>query len=170
MTSPNSDAPVLAGTRGVGSAIQLGSYPKHSTTKRLRTRKTTPSRDDDQQCAAQRLAMKLLLDAHIASHEPCPPRVRLFLGALAIAQATAWCTENGPGTAMALPDGIDPRSMHWPAVALLKVVQGDSQTEPLSRLTVLAHALRRAGVGYAAFDHLVGWTNLWLYDCSEGGA
>src|SRR5690606_10086801 len=84
MSPQTNDAPVLAGTWGVGNVIQLRLYPKHST----RTATDKP--------AAR------------------PRRVRVFLGANGPSQAAEWAAMHGRGTALALLDGQDPAHVPWP--------------------------------------------------------
>jgi hypothetical protein len=162
MNSTYSDAPILAGTRGAGNIIALSTHPKHTTRKTQATQgPTTPA---DPRAAAS----KLLIDVHLSLADKITQRVRLFLGPSAVVDATKWCRAHGQGTAMALPDGEDPSSMHWPAVAMVKVVASPAYPEPFDRLVDLAAALKRAGVGYAAIDHDECWPNLWIKDVGGG--
>src|SRR5690606_5237997 len=85
-----------------------------------------------------------------ATNKPAtrPRRVRVFLGANGPSRAAEWTAMHGRGAASALLDEQDPAYVPWTKGACVKVVL--EQIEPVSKLSVLAVAMRNESVFYAS--------------------
>jgi hypothetical protein len=158
MTPTTSGAPVLAGTRGVGNVIPLGSHP-HFTTRITARNRLNLEVSPASSSALLEATVEFAREAeHRRQYAPIP--VRLFVGAMPIARARAWNERHGPGSALVMPDGVDPALVPWPPVALLVVVPENGEL-PFPVAAGVASALRRSGVGYASIPHRPEWPNLW---------
>lgn len=167
MTPPKQDTPAWQG-RGVGNVIPLDSHPKHSTRRITSLRMRRLRRPEHYPLDPRSASLRLIIDSHLALVDAVALHVRLFLGPCAVDLAIRWCEVHGEGTAWALSDDADPRSIPWPAGTLVKVIHDDGHPRLLERLVDVSQALRESGVAYAAFDHQQGWPNLWARDVGGG--
>ena len=160
MSPPTSDAPVLAGTWGVGNVIPLDLHPNFTTRHGDCNRFGNSTNANSLMASGALRAVLELVRAADRRLDDDPTPVRMFVGGDAIARARAWVVRHGPGSALAIPDGLDPALVPWPPVRLLAVVPCD-QPLPYHLAVGVAAALRRDGVGYAAIPHALTWPNLW---------
>lgn len=104
----------------------------------------------------------LLTDVVNAHRRGLDRPVRLFVGREAIAWARAWCYEHGVGSAMALPTGVPPKSVDWPAISRVAVVWTEPGILPRELAVRLARALKNSGVRFASLPHELDQRNVWL--------
>ena len=89
------------------------------------------------------------------------PNVYLFAGPGCWARAKSRRVVHGAGSAMVLPPDTDPRDLRWPAVDALLVCWPTTQSTEYRAKLLLAQALIRDGVRYAAIEHEPEWLNVW---------
>jgi hypothetical protein len=159
MTSTYSDAPDLAGSWGVGNVIPLDLHPNFTTHHRDRNQAAFTTIPAIEPSVDLRAVLELVraVDRRL---EGQPTPVRLFVGNDAITRARNWAERHGQGSALAMPDGLDPKIVPWPPVRVLAVVPCEYPL-PYHLAAGVAAALRRDGVGYAAIPHQPDWPNLW---------
>jgi hypothetical protein len=161
MTPTYAEGPTLPG-RAPGNIIALSTHPHfqpHFTTRF--TARNHPGLDGPaaDNSAPLEATLEFAREAeHRLQYAPIP--VRLFVGPKAITRARAWNERHGLGSALAMPDGVDPAIVPWPPVALLVVVPENGRL-PFPVAAGVATALRKRGVGYASIPHRPEWPNLW---------
>lgn len=89
------------------------------------------------------------------------PNVYVFAGRDCWARAKSRRVVHGAGSAMVLPPDTDPRDLRWPAVDALLVCWPTTQSTEYRAKLLLAQALIRDGVRYAAIEHEPEWLNVW---------
>lgn len=81
------------------------------------------------------------------------PNLYVFAGTQCWERADGRRVKHGLGTALVLPDNIDPTSLRWPAVDSLVVCWPSSQRNDYARKILLDPSIDRDGVLFVAVEH-----------------
>lgn len=90
--------------------------------------------------------------------------VYLYAGSKCWDRAKLRREAHGAGSALVLPDGVDPVSLRWPAVDSMVVCWPPSAEMEYRRKLDLARALMRDGVRFAAIEHRPKCLHVWRHD------
>ena len=89
------------------------------------------------------------------------PNVYVFAGPLCWDRAIRRRLQFGPGTALVLPEDVNPEELKWPSLDSVVVAWPCHDESARARKLRLAQALIRDGLRYVAIEHAPLWIQAW---------
>lgn len=89
------------------------------------------------------------------------PNVFIFAGPRCWERAAKRRIQFGLGTSLVLPNEVSPEHLTWPGLDAIVVAWPEHDELARARKLILAQALIRDGVRYAAIEHAPSWIGAW---------